>query len=79
MRTTVDVEDPILQEVKRLHQKEGRSMGAVISELLAEALSRRRAAPAAKARFRWATRPMKARVDLADKDTLHGALDGDRS
>ena len=79
MRTTVDIDDPILREVKKLHQKEGRSMGAVISELLAEALSRRRASPAARAPFRWTARPMNALVDLADKDALYAALEHERS
>ena len=79
MRTTVDIDDPILREVKKIHQKEGRSMGAVISELLAEALSRRRASPAAKRSFRWTVRSMNALVDLADKEAVYAALDGDRS
>jgi hypothetical protein len=42
MRTTLDIDDPILREVKAIHEKEGRSMGAVVSELLADALGRRR-------------------------------------
>jgi hypothetical protein len=27
MRTTVDIDDPILREVKAIHEREGRSMG----------------------------------------------------
>jgi hypothetical protein len=42
MRTTIDIEDPILREVKAIHEKEGRTMGAIVSELLADALARRR-------------------------------------
>jgi hypothetical protein len=42
MRTTIDIDDPILREVKAIHEKEGRSMGAVVSELLADALAQRR-------------------------------------
>jgi hypothetical protein len=38
MRTTLDIDVPILREVKALHESEGRSMGAIVSELLAEAL-----------------------------------------
>ena len=41
MRTTLDIDDPILREVKAIHEREGRSIGAVVSELLAEALVRR--------------------------------------
>jgi hypothetical protein len=78
MRTTVDIDDPILREVKAIHEKEGRSMGAVVSELLADALARRRASRARPA-FRWTSRPMKALVDLADKDAVYAVLDADRS
>jgi hypothetical protein len=78
MRTTVDIDDPILREVKAIHEKEGRSMGAVVSELLADALARRRAARRRPA-FRWTSRPMKALIDLSDKDALHAVLDADRS
>lgn len=74
MRTTVDIDDPILREVKAIHKKEGRSMGAVVSELLADALARRRTRPARPA-FRWTSRQMKALVDVSDKDALHAALD----
>ena len=78
MRTTLDIDDPILREIKAIHEKEGRSMGAVVSELLADALGRRRASRSRPA-FRWTSRPMKALVDLADKDALNAALDADRS
>ncbi len=78
MRTTVDIDDPILREVKAIHEKEGRSMGEVVSALLADALARRRAS-ARRPAFRWTSRPMKALVDLADKDAVYAALDADRS
>jgi hypothetical protein len=77
MRTTLDIDDPILKEIKVLHKKEGRSMGAVVSELLAEALSRRRSSRA-RPSFRWTSRDMTLLVDLADKDALHAALDAER-
>ena len=76
MRTTLDIDDPILREVKAIHEKEGRSMGAVVSELLAEALARRR--PRARPSFRWTSRPRQAPVDLSDKEALYAALDADR-
>ncbi len=79
MRTTIDIDDPILREVKAIHEKEGRSIGAVVSELLADALSRRRAARSRPTGFRWTARPMNALVDLADKDAVYADLDADRS
>jgi hypothetical protein len=78
MRTTVDIDDPILREVKVILEQEGRSMGAVVSELLADALARRRG-PRERPAFQWSSRPMKALVDLSDKDAVHTALDADRS
>jgi hypothetical protein len=78
MRTTVDIDAPILHEVKAIHEREGRSMGSVVSELLAEALARRRASSKRPA-FRWTSRPMNARINLADKDAVHAVLDADRS
>lgn len=74
----MDIDDPILREVKAIHEKEGRSMSAVVSELLADALARRRA-PRERPAFHWTSRPMKALVDLADKDAVYTALDAERS
>jgi hypothetical protein len=79
MRTTLDIDDPILREVKAIHTKEGRSMGAVVSELLADALGRRRGSGTRVTRFHWTSRPMKALVDLGDKDAVYAALDADRT
>lgn len=77
MRTTLDIDAPILQEVKALHERERRSMGAVVSELLAEALARRRTKRVPPS-FRWDSRDMKALVDLSDKDAVYAALDEER-
>jgi hypothetical protein len=76
MRTTLDIETPILGEVKALREREGRSMGAIVSELLAEALVRRRSKRAAPP-FRWTSRAMTSRVDLSDKEAVYAALDED--
>ena len=78
MRTTLDIDDPILREVRAIHQKEGRSMGAVVSELLAEALAGRRPTRS-KPSLRWTSRPMNALVDLADKEAVYAILDADQS
>jgi hypothetical protein len=74
MRTTVDIDYVILREVKAIQEMEGRSMGAVISELLADALARRRPAHAPP-HFRWISRPMNCLVDLAAGDEVYAALD----
>ena len=51
-------------------------MGAIVSELLAEALVRRRS-PRAAPPFRWTSRAMTSRVDLSDKEAVYAALDED--
>jgi hypothetical protein len=77
MRTTLDIDDPILREIKAIHEKERRSMGAIVSALLADALARRRRERVPHA-FRWVSSPMRPLVDLADKDALYTALDAGR-
>jgi hypothetical protein len=77
MRTTLDIDDPVLREVRAIHKKEGRSMGAIASELLADALARR-GTPRARAVFRWVSRPMNALVDLGDKDAVYAVPDAER-
>jgi hypothetical protein len=75
-RTTLDIDGPILGEVRALRRKEGRSMGKIVSELLAEALTQRKT-PSEAPRLAWVSRPMRALVDLSDKEVLHAALDSD--
>ena len=75
MRTTLNIDDPILRDLKRLQQREGKSLGRLVSDLLAQSLAARRSAPAEPAPFRWTSQAMGARVDLRDKDALRDALD----
>jgi len=74
MRTTIDIDQPILKELKRRGKIEGKSLGALASELLAQALVTPRQGQAPSP-FAWSSRPMGAKVDLADKDALFKALD----
>jgi hypothetical protein len=76
MRTTIDIDDPILKDLKRLQRREGKSLGRLVSDLLAQALAaqQRSAQPAAPV-FKWIARPMRARVDLNDKHALFDAMD----
>ncbi|HEV8308547.1 MAG TPA: antitoxin [Methylomirabilota bacterium] len=74
-RTTVDIDAPILKDLKRLQKQEGKPLGRLISDLLAEALARHRAARSQPAPFRWVSRPMRARIDVSDKDALYLALE----
>jgi hypothetical protein len=73
MRTTLDIEGPVLKELRSIQKREGGTLGALVSRILAEALARH--GRPAKQAFRWTARPMRARVDLADKDALYAILD----
>lgn len=75
MRTTIDIDAPILRELKELGRRDGRSLGRVVSDLLARSLvEERRQAPPAPA-FRWLSRRMDALVDLDDRDAVYDAMD----
>jgi hypothetical protein len=74
MRTTVDIEDPVLKELRELRKREGGTLGGLVSRLLAEALARR-PRRAARPTLKWTARPMGARVDLADKEAVYAILD----
>jgi len=72
-RTTLDLDPLVLHELRRRGAAEGKSMGAVASELLNGALA---AAPVNSPPLRWISKELgAARVDLEDKDSLHALLD----
>ena len=73
-RTTINIDDPILKEIKALQKKEGRSIGKIISELLADALAQRKV-PKETPKLQWISRPMHVLVDLSDKDEVYAILD----
>jgi len=75
MRTTVDLDDSVLRELKRLQKREGKALGRLVSDLVAQALAVRRASPESPKPFTWISRQMGARVDLADKEAVHAVLD----
>lgn len=72
-RTTADIDDGVLKELKLKAKREGKSLGTVISEIAAAAL---KSPPERPDRTpRWISRPMHARIDLADKEALNAVLD----
>ncbi len=74
-RTTIDLDPAILRELRRRGQREGKSMGQVASELLAQAVSTPADAPAPE--FVWTSAALgPARVDLEDKEAVRRVLDG---
>jgi hypothetical protein len=79
MRTTIDIADPILDEVKRLRAKEERTLGSVVTELLAEGLAARRSrAHATPVKFEWPSQDLQPRIDLNDKEALWATWDAEQ-
>ena len=77
MRTTLDLDEPILQELKSRARKEGKTLGRLASDLLAFAMkggvSTKRVTPIRT----WASKPMAARVDLSDSEALYAAMESE--
>ena len=75
-RTTIDIDDRNLQEIRAIQKMEGRSMGKIGSQLLAEALIKQKTF-AKQPRFNWISRPMRSLVDLTDKVEVYRLWDKD--
>ncbi|MGH2556487.1 MAG: type II toxin-antitoxin system VapB family antitoxin [Actinomycetota bacterium] len=76
-RTTVNLDASVLRELKRRAAEEGKSLGDVISEMVAPSLARRDGKPVSP-RIRWHSAPMgPPKIDLEDKEAVRKAL-GDR-
>ncbi|HET8570334.1 MAG TPA: antitoxin [Candidatus Limnocylindria bacterium] len=71
-RTTIDIDPAVLAELKRRTRHSGQSLGQLASDLLAAALNER---PPDRTKLSWRSAPMRARVDLPDKEALRRALD----
>ena len=71
-RTTIDIDPTVLAELKRRQRREGKSLGRLVSELLAERLVRD--SPPSPEPFEWLARPMSARVDLDDPEAVRRAM-----
>ncbi|WP_343601898.1 antitoxin [Mycobacterium sp.] len=72
MRTTVDLDDDILRALKQRQQQERKTLGQLVSELLAQALV---AKPRPRVDIRWETADLRPRVDLDDKEAVWAVLD----
>jgi hypothetical protein len=77
-RTTLNLDDIVLAELKAVGDRERKSLGELASELLAVALRTRVTQPApAPSKLRWHSQDMAPRVDLADKEAIQDLLDED--
>ena len=76
-RTTLNLDAPILRDLKRLQKREGKSLGRLVSDLLAQALQRGRRDRTPGPEFHWHSQPLEPRVDLGDKEAIRTLLDRD--
>ena len=77
MRTTLNIDTVVLEDLRRLQKQERKPLGRLVSELITEALaSRRKTRPRARPALTWKSQPMRARIDLDDKDAVYAVLDG---
>jgi macrodomain Ter protein organizer (MatP/YcbG family) len=73
-RTTIDIDGAVLRRLKERQRREGKTLGRLVSELLARAL--RESEPGRPDRLEWRSQPMGALVDLEDKEAVRRALEG---
>lgn len=74
-RTTLMLEEGCMDGLRRLALREGRTLSAVVNEILAEGLRKRRQR-AAPERLDLPTFSMgQSRIDLADRDALESAME----
>lgn len=73
-RTTLDIDAAVLRELKKRQKREGKTLGQLVSELLAGALDRDREPAHDGGPFMWFSKPMEALVDLEDKEAVRRAL-----
>ncbi len=76
MRTTLDLAKPVLEELKALQKREGRTLGELASQILAEGLREKKKSRVREvgSRFQWRSQRMGAKINLHDKDALFRAM-----
>ena len=74
MRTTIDIDDPVLKDLKRLQKTTGQSLGRLASELLAQALALQ-GQPRPAPTLTWISRQLGALVNIDDKEAVRQAMD----
>jgi hypothetical protein len=73
-RTTIEIDAAVLRKLKERKRREGKTLGRLVSELLASALGAE--AGGGPRGLEWTSRPMGARIDLDDKEAVRRALEG---
>jgi hypothetical protein len=77
VRTTIDLDSSVLVQLRERQRREGKTLGQLASELLAQALAETFDQGQVRP-LTWTSQRMGARVDLEDRDAVDALLDGDR-
>lgn len=72
-RTTINIDPTILRRLKERQRREGKSLGQLVSQLLASSLAEEGSSQPPP--FRWTAKSMAARVDLEDQEAVRRALE----
>ena len=76
MKTTLNVDDHLMRELKRRAADTGRTMTEIVESALRDLLSRE-AAPESRQAFDWVTvaGTARPRVDISDRNALYDLMD----
>jgi len=76
MRTTIDLDPSVLEELRRRSRRAGKTMGQLASELLARSLRQEQAEQKPAPRLAWISRDLgRPHVDLEDKEAVRAILE----
>lgn len=70
----MDIDASVLRELRKRQQRERKTLGQLVSELLAKAMESEDDHTAARP-LTWVARDLQPRIDLEDKEALWSALD----
>ncbi len=73
-RTTIDIDASVLRDLKKRQERERKTLGQLISELLVKAMESENDHTAGTP-FRWVAKDLQPRVDLENKDAVWSVLD----
>ena len=76
MRTTIDLDPSVLEELRRRSRRAGKTMGQLASELLARSLRQEQAEQTHAPGLAWISKDLgRPRVDLEDKEAVRAVLE----
>ena len=73
-RTTLDLDDSVLRQLKKRQKREHKPLGQLASELLARALDSEEGSQPLPP-LQWTAKPLGLKIDLDDKEALWRILD----